>query len=67
MTKTEIKMITDQKLTQIKPELIDDSKPATYCWNCKGQTGYGFGKEPTRHDKHWCSSECWKEFFNEVS
>ena len=37
----------------IKPELVvKDAKP-TYCLVCGDRTGYGFGKEPTRHDIHW--------------
>ncbi len=38
----------------------------TTCLNCGDETGYLKGKEPTRHDIHWCSSKCWKEFFNEL-
>ena len=35
----------------------------TYCWNCNGKTGYGFGIEPMRIDIAWCSSICWQEFY----
>jgi len=49
----------------IKPELVvKDAKP-TYCLLCGDRTGYGFGKEPTRHDIYWCSSPCWKEYLGE--
>ena len=42
-----------------------EDKPRTYCLNCKSETGYGRGTEPTRHDIHWCSSPCWKEYLEE--
>ena len=49
----------------IKPELVDKNAKPTYCLVCGNRTGYGFGKEPTRHDIHWCSTPCWKKFFGE--
>ena len=33
------------------------------CWHCASETGFGKGKEPKRHDIHWCSSECHQKFF----
>jgi len=35
----------------------------THCLNCKGETGFGFGVQPLRHDVHWCSSECHTKFY----
>jgi len=32
----------------------------TYCLNCGGKTGYGFGVEPKRYDTVCCSSKCLK-------
>ena len=45
-------------------QVVKDAKP-TYCLVCGDRTGYGFGKEPTRHDIHWCNTPCWKNFFGE--
>ena len=39
------------------------TKP-TYCQNCGGRTGFGFGVEPMRYDTICCSTKCGKEIFN---
>ncbi len=36
----------------------------TYCDNCGGRTGFGFGDEPMRYDTICCSSECANKIFN---
>ena len=38
----------------------------TFCWNCNKPTGFGFGVEPLRHDKHWCTTECHTAFYKGV-
>jgi len=36
----------------------------TYCDNCGGRTGFGFGVEPLRYDTIVCTSKCGQELFN---
>ena len=42
------------------------SKP-TYCDNCGGRTGFGFGVEPLRYDTCVCTSKCAQELFNKTN
>ena len=65
MTNIGAKMNKNNTPTSIKPELVEKDKQATYCLNCGDRTGYGFGKEPTRHDIHWFSSPCWQKYLGE--
>jgi len=57
ITKKGTKMI---KMIKLSPEI-----KKTFCANCEKPTGFGFGVEPLRHDKDWCTSECHKEFYKQ--
>lgn len=48
------------KMIKLSPEI-----KKTFCLNCEKPTGFGFGVEPLRHDKDWCTSECHKEFYKQ--
>ena len=55
-----------EKRAGITAIVLPPNEPKTTFLNCGDETGYLKGKEPTRHDIHWCSSRCWKEFFDEL-
>ena len=42
------------------------TKP-TFCDNCGGRTGFGFGVEPLRYDTCVCTSKCAQELFNKTN
>ena len=46
--------------------IVLPTEPKHTCLNCGDESGIGRGKEPTRHDIHWCSSKCWQEFYKNL-